>query len=135
MVKYKTFYPKITHEVMLFQGIFMDCCGWTVPKYGPAMLVHLLLSVFLLLIPVSLSAGQNIPAGQLTVRYAKGFQVEYRDAVTLVTVTNPWPGAKTGFCYLLKKRGAVTPPGYDDCQVVEIPVKRLISLSTTVPPP
>jgi len=90
----------------------------------------LLFSVCLLFIPVSLSAGQSIHE-QLTVRYAKGFQVEYRDAVTLVTVTNPWPGAKTRFSYLLKKRGTVTPPGYDDYQVVEVPVKRLISLSTT----
>ncbi len=80
--------------------------------------------------PVSPWAGQNFP-GQITVRYAKGFQVEYRDAATLLTVTSPWPGATTRFCYLLKKRGAVTPTGYDDCQVVEIPVKRLVSLSTT----
>ncbi len=99
-------------------------------RYNTLFLRLLLLSVFLLLIPVSPSAGQNIP-GQITVHYARGFQVEYRDGVTLVSVTNPWPGAKTGFRYLLKKRGAVTPPGYDDCQVVEIPVKRLISLSTT----
>ncbi len=85
---------------------------------------------FLLLAP-GCGAAAGARGGRVTVRYAHGFSVSYRDGVTLVTVTDPWPGAKGWFRYLLKPRGTPTPAGYDDCQVVETPVRRLVSLSTT----
>lgn len=68
---------------------------------------------------------------QLSIDYAKGFSVKYIKDATLVTVTNPWPGAKITFKYLLKKKASPTPTGYDEYQVVEVPVQRTIALSTT----
>lgn len=71
-------------------------------------------------------------AEKVSVRYAKGFSVEYQNELTLITVKNPWPGAKSGFKYLLKPRGSKTPPGFSDCQVVEVPVTKIVALSTTL---
>lgn len=85
-----------------------------------------------LILLLSLPVAQAWAACQeVTVRYARGFSVECSDGVTVVRVHNPWPGAKTGFCYQLIPRGAKTPPGNEQCQQVEIPVRTLVSLSST----
>ncbi len=70
-------------------------------------------------------------SGQVTVRYARGFRVEYKNRDTLVTVHNPWPGANTDFCYVLVPRGEEPSAEYPGCQRVETPVRSLVSLSTT----
>lgn len=75
--------------------------------------------------------GKSLAAEQITVRYSHGFAVAYRDGVTLIKVTNPWPGASTSFKYLLKPRGLATPSGYDGYQVIETPVRSMVALSTT----
>lgn len=81
---------------------------------------------------VALTASRVFGGQAVQVRYSTGFTVEKRGEFTLVTVKNPWPGAKTGFTYLLKPRGVKQPPGYDHCQVVEVPVKKMVVLSTTL---
>jgi iron complex transport system substrate-binding protein len=91
-------------------------------------------TIFRILFPVLLLALFPFLAhagSELTVRYAQGFQVEKKDEFTLVTVTNPWPGAKTAFQYLLIPRGSSAPDDYKDYQVVEVPIRRFIGLSTT----
>jgi len=65
------------------------------------------------------------------IRYSRGFTVKQQDGVTLICVKRPWPGATSGFNYLLKPRGCKTPPGYDDFQVVDVPVHRIVALSPT----
>lgn len=88
---------------------------------------HILLTVFwLAVVGTPAQAG-----GQVEIRYSKNLKVEYRGNLTLITVNNPWPGAKTGFRYLLKPRGIKTPEGYTGCQVVEIPIGRMVALSST----
>ncbi len=73
----------------------------------------------------------GVQAGEpVDLRYAKGFQVKKQGELTLVTVSNPWSGAKVVFKYLLKPRGRKTPSGYADCQVVEVPVRTLVTLSS-----
>ncbi len=69
--------------------------------------------------------------GQVTLRYARNFQVSFQDDLILVSVNNPWRGAGTGFSYLLKPRGKATPPGYDHYQVIDIPVRSMVALSST----
>lgn len=94
-------------------------------------LLHIIIRVsFVLLFFFSAVDWSN--AEQISVRYAKGFQIQYIDGASLVTVINPWPGAKVAFKYLLKQRASATPPGYDDYQVIEVPVMRTIALSTTL---
>lgn len=73
---------------------------------------------------------------QISVRYAEGFSVEYVGDFTAVTVSNPWAGAQIDFKYLLKPKAAAAdipvPPGYEAYQLVEVPVERLVILSTTL---
>lgn len=68
---------------------------------------------------------------QLPLKYAKGFQVEYFDGYKVVTVITPWPGAEESYQYVLVPKGGATPEGFRDDQKVEIPIKRLITTSTT----
>ncbi len=75
------------------------------------------------------SASAMVP----TLKYAKGFTVEEAgESCLLLTVRTPWPGAETGFQYLLKPRGVETPAGYDESQVVEVPIRSMVALSTTM---
>jgi iron complex transport system substrate-binding protein len=71
----------------------------------------------------------------VTIRYAKGFSVAPGNGYTLVKVNNPWPGAKVSFCYILKEKGNSTSDDladkYENCQVVAVPVERLVALSST----
>ena len=89
--------------------------------------LYILLTVFWFAMAWSPALAGN----QVEIRYSKNLKVEYRDNLTLVTVSNPWPGASTGFHYLLKPRGTKTPAGYPNHQVVEIPIGRMIALSST----
>ncbi len=65
------------------------------------------------------------------IQYAEGFSVEYHRNYKVVTVHNPWPQASMSLKYLLIQRGTRRPSGYRDLVVVEIPVRRVITLSTT----
>jgi iron complex transport system substrate-binding protein len=78
-----------------------------------------------------LFSGRAWAGVAVDIRYSKNFSVEQKDGVTLVSVRHPRPGAGTDFHYLLKPRGSVTPKGFAGCQVVEVPVKRSVVLSTT----
>ena len=68
---------------------------------------------------------------KVTLRYAEGFTVEYHKNYKVVTVTRPWRNAKTMFRYLLVQCGTPAPEGYDDALVIQVPVKRIVTLSTT----
>ncbi len=92
------------------------------------------LSLLLWLSPLSLLAASEDQT-EISIRYATGFTVERGHGYTLVEVNNPWPGAETGFCYILKTKGNPISDDFLDknrnCQVVNIPVQRFVSLSTT----
>jgi iron complex transport system substrate-binding protein len=67
---------------------------------------------------------------KVPVSYATGFDIEYYGDYTLLTVRNPWQQADNiEFKYALTMDGdAACPEGYE---LIEIPVKRVICLSTT----
>jgi iron complex transport system substrate-binding protein len=71
---------------------------------------------------------------KLSVTYASGFDVEYFNNYKLVTVTNPWQGADESFQYVLVQCGTPAPEGYDDTQVIQVPIQSVIALSTTYLP-
>jgi iron complex transport system substrate-binding protein len=68
---------------------------------------------------------KKVPVG-----YATGFDIEYYGEYTLLTVRDPWQKADNiEFKYALTMDGeAACPEGYE---LIEIPVKRVICLSTT----
>jgi iron complex transport system substrate-binding protein len=63
--------------------------------------------------------------------YAQGFQVEYHKHYKVITVKNPWRDAKQTFQYVLVQCGTPVPAGFEQVQVVEVPVRRVVVLSTT----
>lgn len=78
----------------------------------------------------------HTPTGQgATVKYARGFTLEYHQGYKLVRVLSPWRDAKTTFTYVLVPRGGKAPSTVvPDALVVETPVRRAIVTSTTCVP-
>ena len=68
-----------------------------------------------------------------TPAYATGFDIRGRhdDAATLVTVRDPWQGARSQVQRLLILRNGAEPPAGFDGQVVAAPVSRVVCLSSS----
>ena len=62
---------------------------------------------------------------------ATGFTIEYHKNYKTISVTNPWKDAKVRFKYVLVQCGTPTPSGFEADQIVQIPVRSVIALSTT----
>lgn len=71
------------------------------------------------------------PEKQVKTTYAQGFTVDYYPGYKLVMVTNPWQDAQRTFQYLLVQCGVPIPTDFPEAQVVQIPVRQVIALSTT----
>ncbi len=64
------------------------------------------------------------------IKYAKGFDIEYFDDYKVVKILN-YLGTKTDTLkYVLIKRGNAIPKGYKKSQAIEIPVNKLIGMSS-----
>ncbi|MBK8021013.1 MAG: ABC transporter substrate-binding protein [Chloroflexi bacterium] len=68
-----------------------------------------------------------------TVTYAANFDVEYFDHYKVVTVV-PWPGAEAPVTYVLLQCGAPAPDGFEGVPVIEVPVGRLVGMTTSILP-
>ena len=68
---------------------------------------------------------------QLSLQYAQGFRVDYFDAYKVVTVFAPGSGTQEKFQYILVQRGDKSPDGYEGVPRIEIPVRTVITTSTT----
>jgi iron complex transport system substrate-binding protein len=75
------------------------------------------------------SGRPNNPAA--TVRYAKGFTLEYRQGCKVLRVLTSWRDAKTRFTYVLVPRGQKHPEIDAGDILVETPVRRIVATSTT----
>lgn len=62
---------------------------------------------------------------------AEGFAVDYHKHYKVVSVTRPWKDAKTQFQYVLVQCGTPIPQGFKPEQIVQIPVRSVVTLSTT----
>lgn len=71
---------------------------------------------------------------RVELEFAQNFVVEYGPTYKIVTIDSPWQGAQEVFRYLLVQCGTAVPQGYDDHQVIQIPVASVAALSTTVLP-
>lgn len=63
--------------------------------------------------------------------YATGWTVAYHNHYKIVTLPTPWNEAAETFRYLLLQCGTPAPDDYSDLPVIEIPVKRVITMSST----
>lgn len=68
------------------------------------------------------------------VAHASGFTMQHEDGRTLVTVSNTAPGSTRSYRYLLYRDGAKPEAGDEIDQVIRVPVKRVVALSTTCIP-
>ncbi|MBD3308310.1 ABC transporter substrate-binding protein, partial [candidate division KSB3 bacterium] len=80
---------------------------------------------------VSLGIAEQPTFHQVEIRYAQGFSIDYLDNAKLVTVFNPWQATDLSYQYLLVQRGTSPPKGYEDIPHIEIPVRSVVTLSTT----
>ena len=63
--------------------------------------------------------------------YANGYTVEYRGTYKVVQVKDPWGRTSKDLTYLLVQEGEEIPSGYQDAEVITIPIDSVITLSTT----
>ncbi|MBC6430831.1 ABC transporter substrate-binding protein [Nostoc sp. HG1] len=68
---------------------------------------------------------------KINIIHATGLAVEYHKNYKIVTIKNPWQNAKTGFRYILVQCGTPIPQGFNQAQVIAVPINSIVSLSTT----
>lgn len=71
---------------------------------------------------------------KVTPQVAEGFTVEYFNHYKVVTVQTPWPEAEAPLTYLLVQCGTPVPDDVAADAVIEVPVQRVISMSTSFLP-
>jgi iron complex transport system substrate-binding protein len=63
---------------------------------------------------------------------ARRFRIEQKDGWSEVKIINPWQGAtNVSQTYNLVKRGSKLPPGLDSAEIIFVPLKKIICMSTT----
>jgi iron complex transport system substrate-binding protein len=69
-----------------------------------------------------------------SLQYTDGFSIEYHNSYKVLTVKTPWPGAAESVQYALVQCGAPAPEGFLDEQIIEVPVKSIVTMSTSYLP-
>jgi iron complex transport system substrate-binding protein len=72
---------------------------------------------------------------KVTVEYAQGFTVEYFNNYKVVTLAQPWQGAEEAIHYVLVQCGTPAPEDVEATAVIEVPVQKVVTMSTTFLPP
>ena len=67
----------------------------------------------------------------LTLRYAKGFTIDYYDDYKVVTVTKPHMNAEKGFKYILAEDVNKVPNDFEKTNIIQIPLESIVCTSTT----
>ncbi len=108
--------------------------------YSPALGIGLLLSATLFIACTKTSENEkqqgrgsvdSESAVEVNVQYAKRFSVQQQNGYRLVTVNQPWKGAKSNLYYALVNKYAENPALPDSIEVIKIPVRNLVCTSTT----
>ncbi|MEH2084025.1 MAG: ABC transporter substrate-binding protein [Nostoc sp.] len=68
---------------------------------------------------------------KVKITHATGLAIEYHKHYKVVTIKNPWQNAKTTFQYALVQCGSPTPKGFNQAQIITVPIHSIVSLSTT----
>lgn len=78
----------------------------------------------------SATVALNSAATKAVITYAHSFSIDYYDHYKLVRVFNSLSGRTDTLQYLLVQRGSPVPAGYPKAQVIPIPVKTIIGMSS-----
>ena len=110
--------------------------------------ILLYLVLVLLIVPIIQAQEANLTAtcvenydpevdyflDKISVDYAQGFEVEYFNNYKVVSVLTPWQNAEETFQYVLVQCGTPAPEEYTEAQIIEVPVKSFVSMSTSFLP-
>ncbi|CAG5007668.1 hypothetical protein DYBT9275_04100 [Dyadobacter sp. CECT 9275] len=67
---------------------------------------------------------------QVRIKHAKGFTVQYHDHYKIVNIINPFSSSADSSGYLLLERGTDRPTGYEKHQLIEIPIRSMVAMSS-----
>jgi iron complex transport system substrate-binding protein len=70
---------------------------------------------------------------KINVDYAENFDVEYFNNYKVVSIV-PWVGAEEPMQFVLVQCGTPAPEGYDDLPMFDVPVQRMVTMSTSILP-
>lgn len=68
---------------------------------------------------------------KINLTYAEGWAIEYFNHYKVITVLTPWKDAEHTFQYVLVQCGTPAPEGFPDAQIIEVPTRRIVTMSTT----
>jgi iron complex transport system substrate-binding protein len=68
---------------------------------------------------------------KLHVKYAKGFDVEYKRDYKILRIINPYKNSNDTLLYVLYNRGKQKPEGFENAQFVEVPIRSFACVYTT----
>ncbi|WP_461142044.1 ABC transporter substrate-binding protein [Spirosoma pomorum] len=81
--------------------------------------------------PVARSTTTNKRiTNQVTVRHARGFTIQYVGNYKLVSIISPFEKKADTIRYVLVQRGAPAPKGYSASQIIQIPLRRIVLMSS-----
>ena len=78
-----------------------------------------------------ISGAATVSPDNVEPRWADGFSIESYQGLDLVTVHRPAQGAEEPVRYLLLPRGVEDPGGVEDAARVTVPVRRMVTLTTS----
>jgi iron complex transport system substrate-binding protein len=97
-------------KLLLLLSIFVPSCTWNKKK----------------------PFGSKFPSGNQIISNADRFTIEKKNGYTILTIINPWQGAKNVYQeYYLLRSGYKIPALPDSSVVIRVPVKNIICMSTT----
>jgi iron complex transport system substrate-binding protein len=73
---------------------------------------------------------QSATTGSAKISYAKGFTIDYYDSYKLLSIYSGTAANRDTLKYVLLARGVKAPDGYEKAQLIEIPVKSLVGMSS-----
>lgn len=74
---------------------------------------------------------ENEAFTEVNIKYADGFSIHKYNNYTKVIVHSPWQNAEKEMVYLLKNKGAEIPTNQVYDAVIELPIEKLVTTSTT----
>lgn len=75
-------------------------------------------------------AGPDLFPEKVKVVHAKGFKITYHSYYKVVKIMSPFEKSTDTLTYILVQRGKPRPIGYKDSQVIEIPVRSMVAMSS-----
>ncbi|MHA4741828.1 ABC transporter substrate-binding protein [Dyadobacter sp. MSC1_007] len=75
-------------------------------------------------------SGKDLFPEKVTLAHARGFSISYHGHYKIVKIVSPFEKSTDTMSYVLLQRGKSRPPGYEDSQLIEIPVRSLVAMSS-----